>query len=280
MILKIIKLAFLNTPNFYKSIFGENYSNVKKKINLFDIINLLIPKLSIYCPNFLPNIIKKLFFKNDCIYIKNKNEIEDNICIIYINGILSSNDEILNDINILSSFFNRPVNAIYNVSESFIYDIIESYIGKGFNKLTEPCLLGVFTICNKLLNPNIEKLVIIAYSQGTIIMSNILFHLKKLGLDNDIYLKKLEIYTIANCSSNMQYLYVNFPYMEHLVNEHDFVGKLGINCSNELKDYIKIDGKKFIIKNKYGHLLFENYFNNFHLEFKQSKLLKYIKYNE
>lgn len=238
---------------------------------------MIIPKLPFRTPKWLPQFVKDLFFRDDSSYLINYPEVVDNICFIYINGILSSKQEVLNDLNKLKEIFNRPINCIYNPTDSLTVDLIECLLDKETNYITQPALVGLFTITKKILDPYIDKVIIISYSQRTIILSKIVNLLPKLGIDKELYLKKLEIYTIANCSSKMEYISQNLPYMEHLVNEHDFIGKLGINCSDHLGSYIKIDGQKILVRNKYGHLLTENYLDNFLPDFSNSNLIQYIK---
>ena len=48
-------------------------------------------KLPFYCPSWIPNSIKIIFFGSNSKYIVNKNELdEDNNCFIFINGVLGS----------------------------------------------------------------------------------------------------------------------------------------------------------------------------------------------
>ena len=282
MILRIIVSALYNSKNIFRSLVGYNKENLPFNIKIFlkQLYYILIPTLPFRTPKWIPNFVKKIFFKDDSRYLISHPEVVDNICFLYINGILSSNQEVLNDINKLNEIFNRPINGIYNPTDSFTIDLIESLIDKETNHITQPALIGLFTISKKILDPQIDKVIIIAYSQGTLILSKILNLLSNLGFDKEIYLKKIEIYSIANCSSKMRYISQDLPYMEHFVNENDFIGRLGINCSDHLKSYIKIDGQKILIKNKYGHLLNENYLDNFLVDYCNSKLINYIKTNQ
>lgn len=279
MIFSIVTSAVFNSRNIFRSLVGYNNKNLEFNIKIFlkQLNYILIPRLPFKTPKWIPNWIKKILFRDDSNYIFTYPEVVDNICFIYINGILSSKQEVLNDLNKLKEIFNRPINCIYNPTDSLTIDLIECLLDKETNYITQPALVGLFTISKKIIDPHIDKVIIIAYSQGTIILSKIINLLPQIGIDKEIYLKKLEIYTIANCSSKMEYISQNLPYMEHLVNEHDFVGRLGINCSDHLRSYIKIDGQKILVKNKYGHLLTENYFDNFLLDFSNSNLTQYIK---
>jgi len=76
-------------------------------------------------------------------------------------------------------------------------------------------------------------------------------------------LKKLEIYTFANCADKMRYVYPSrkVPYMEHFANERDVVARLGILSPlyGGPEGLIEIDGPVFEQKAAWGHLLNEHY---------------------
>ena len=74
----------------------------------------------------------------------------------------------------------------------------------------------------------------------------------------------------------MIYLNENLPYIESFANENDIVARLGCNCSEEIKKYVKIDGKLFIVKNKSGHMLNTQYLDNFKIDYPNSSLNKYL----
>ena len=291
-ILKILYYAFLNTPNFFRSILGYDIKNnlIKNKSsklnieywNIEEIIlilyNFFLIKLPFHCPSWMPNIIKTIFFGTNSKYIKNDKELDkNNNCFIFINGVLGT-EKLVNYSKLkLELLLDKPINVLFNASDTLIIDLIEALIGKNTEQLTEASTIALYTICSKLLDENINKLIIIAYSQGTIIIAKVLNSLHKLGLNKEKYLSKLEIYCFSNCASNMKYLNNNLPYMEHFANENDFVAKLGCNCPKKIQNLISIDGKIFINKNGTGHMLNSHYLNNFSYNYPLSKLNNYIK---
>ena len=288
-IFKIYYYAFLYTPNLYRSILGNNIGNTSSEINIkslniedFFLIlyNFFIIKLPFHCPSWVPNIIKKIFFGPNSKYIKNDKELDDNNnCFIFINGVLGS-EKIVNYNRIeLALLLDKPINLLFNASDSLVIDLFEAFIGKETHQLTEASTVALYTICSKLLDENINKVIIIAHSQGTVIISKVLNSLYKLGLNKIKYLNKLEIYCFSNCASNMKYLNCNLPYMEHFANENDFIAKLGCNCPKEVEQFISIDGKIFINKNGTGHMLNSHYLNNFSYNYPLSKLNNYINKN-
>ena len=291
-IFKILYYAFLNSPNFFRSIFGYNIinnllENKESELNinywnleeLFLIIyNFCFMKLPFYCPSWIPNSIKIIFFGSNSKYIVNKNELdEDNNCFIFINGVLGSENLVEHNKYELEKLLSKPINILFNASDTLISDLLEALIGKETQELTEASTIALYTICSKLLDTNINKVIIIAYSQGTIIIAKVLNSLHKLGVDKEIYLKKLEIYCFSNCSSHMCYIKDELPYMEHFANNNDFVAKLGCNCPNEIKDLIKIDGPIFINKSGHGHIFNLHYLKNFSNNYPLSRLNNYIK---
>jgi len=283
--------AFINTKNMYSSIFGERKSleNIyykesefsKEKWSLFKYVKLISDiifiKLPISAPSWVPKYLKVLLFGENSKYIPNKREIDtEGTCIIYINGIMSNEEVVKSNQRQIEYLIKRPVNIIHNVTDSVLMDLIECLIGKETDDLTEASTISLYTISNKLLDDNIKKLVIICYSQGTIIIAKVLSSLARLGLNKKKYLEKLEIYAFACCASRMNYLMDELPYMEHFANDNDFVAKLGCNIPIEIKSMVSIDGKKFIAKNRSGHMLNEHYLNNFKVNFPDSKLNYYL----
>ena len=141
--------------------------------------------------------------------------------------------------------FDRPIHVIHNDSDSIFVDLIECLVGKQYEDLTEPAFVTLMAITKKLLDNKIKKIVIICHSQGTIVVGNVINSLKKMGFIHKKYLKKLEIYAVAN-------------------------GDIKKSCD------IKIDGSVIIIPNKHGHMFNSHYFNNFENEYQESKLHRYL----
>jgi len=290
-LLKILYSSFIHTKNIYRSLFGNNiYLNTnnndselnKKNWSLSNIIamisSIFIPTLPIYCPDWMPTIIKNTVFGGNSYFIEDNtfNENLDTECILFVNGILTNKEIIYQNINLLKKIFNRPVHAVFNNTDSLIMDLIECMIGKQTNDLTEASFVTLSVISKLVLNPNIKKLIIICHSQGTIIMAQVLTNLSRFGLDKEYILKKMEIYAFANCSTKMKYIVNNYPYMEHLANENDIIAKMGGNCHPDIEHLIDIDGKRIINPTGMGHLFNSHYLHNLTINFSKSKLLNYI----
>jgi hypothetical protein len=198
-------------------------------------------------------------------------------------------------------------------------DLYECSVGKGFRKnpdagdrrtMTEPAWKAVTALVEALNNPAHKRVVVIAHSQGTIIVANVLRALARTlreqrllsvrrrprrwhdyvcelmdgspqvddkGLRDGLAhclselgderpdailerLRKLEIYTFANCADSMKHVATrgrrSFPYLEHFANENDLVARLGVLSPN---DKIDIDGPRFVRRGAWGHLLNEHH---------------------
>jgi len=290
---KILYSAIWNTRNIYTSLVGDNLTddvttNKKAELNknhwslktTFELFSdIFLPTLPIHAPSWMPSFLKKIIFGGNSKFMldteyPNNDESES---FMYVNGIMSNEDVVKTNQEFLRNMFDRPIDLVHNNTDSLIMDLIECLVGKETDDLTEPAMITLYTMSRKLLNPKIKKLVVICHSQGTIIVAQALNYLHKLGLDKAEYLYKLEVYAFASCATNMTYIIDNLPYMEHFANDNDIVAALGCNCGEDVKDYVSIDGKIFIVKNKSGHMFNAHYVNDFSNDYPESKLNNYIK---
>lgn len=96
-------------------------------------------------------------------------------------------------------------------------------------------------------------------------------------------LKKLEVYTFANCANKMTYITyiydnngkeIGLPFIENFANEFDLVARLGVlSPLKKDPDLIKIDGRLYEKQGKdaWGHLLNEHYLLGLDKYLKQAK---------
>jgi hypothetical protein len=79
------------------------------------------------------------------------------------------------------------------------------------------------------------------------------------------HLRKLEIYAIANCASDMCHVAPAegnrppVPYIESLGNEHDLVARLGVLAERKGEGGVRIDGNCYRRSGAWGHLLNAHY---------------------
>ncbi len=246
----------------------------------------------------------------------------------FINGIATDSAVAAMNSALLARLFGRPITVIQNATNSLGLDLVECAIGKGFRTdpdlrdkgtLTEPSLKAAVAILRALDQQAVERVVVIAHSQGTIIVANVLRAVSKalqgnrrsaagdrqsaeeragaaaesltvqaneprlLALRHELAgalrpfvrapekVKKLEIYTFANCADKMKYVFREggrgYPLIENFANKRDLVARLGVLApSRGDPNLIDIDGPVYekkgcgrLKKGSWGHLLNEHY---------------------
>ena len=80
----------------------------------------------------------------------------------------------------ISYLFHRPVTLIQNSTDSFAVDMLQCMIGKEWAQMTEPVIKALPVIYDALKSPHKRRVIVIAHSQGTIIIANVLRLLYKL----------------------------------------------------------------------------------------------------
>ena len=283
-LMKTIYYAFKDVPSLRYSISGNQNDNESNESNLSNwdfssgvetFSNIFIPSLPFQSPSWLPKPLKHIIFRGDSRLIPSKLQRMNKKYFIFVNGILTPESLIEVNRKFLEDIFYEPFDILHNASDSLPVDLIESAIGKQYTKLSEPGYVLFTALARKILDPNVDKVVVIAHSQGTIITSNVLKALADCGINHNQkeHLKKLEIYMVANCSSDTKYIDQDnqLPYIENISNRGDFVPYLG--SLSRLN--FPIDGKH-IISEKKGHMFNKSYFNNFRNEMQNSKLYNYL----
>jgi len=101
----------------------------------------------------------------------------------FINGIATNEDVAKLNGAYLAHLFHRPVTMIQNATNSWPVDLFECAIGKGFKDdpdsadhktMTEPAWRATAAILEALNADHTHRVVVIAHSQGTIILANVL----------------------------------------------------------------------------------------------------------
>jgi len=97
----------------------------------------------------------------------------------FINGIMTNEEVARYNSACLTHLFHRPLTVVQNATCSGTVDLLECVAGKGLkfcNRriMTEPAWRATTAILEALNRDEIETVVVVAHSQGTIILSNVL----------------------------------------------------------------------------------------------------------
>lgn len=97
----------------------------------------------------------------------------------FINGIATNSDVIKINSTYLANLFHRPMTVVHNATCSFLLDMHECVMGKGFQDredgiITESAWRATAAILSALNSESVRHVVVIAHSQGTIITANVL----------------------------------------------------------------------------------------------------------
>lgn len=247
------------------------------------LIQLFIPSIPIMRPNWLPHTINNLIFGYAPEVIESLlPKINTTERWFYLNGMANSKKIAKQTCTRLEEIFKRPIDCIYNPTNSFVVDLFECITEKQWNDKYPITLIVYQTLVTTLTDDNIEKVVIICHSQGTIIMACVVGMMIQLMPK---YVSKLEIYAFANCSTKMNYTCEyngnNYPYIENIGNYNDTIAKLGMFAPDKS---VSISGEKYINKIKRGHIMDISYIDKFDTKVEYfnekgnySKLYNYLK---
>lgn len=102
------------------------------------------------------------------------------------------------NIDMLSSIFKRPVVGVHNQTYGTVFDLMECLVQRCFSYSTEDTRIIYRHLKGVLMNREITKVVVVAHSQGGIILSTALDSLFA-DVPSDAF-DKLEIYTFGYVS--------------------------------------------------------------------------------
>lgn len=213
----------------------------------------------------------------------------------FVNGILTNDDVAELNAACLADLFHRPITIIQNATSSAWLDLAECAAGKQWHRTTESVRQAFPAVYHALVSRK-ERVVVVAHSQGTIIMSVVLRLLEdsvRLGecrsrsrraaaavprfpaaypirhADFEPLtrrdLAKLEIYGFANCANTMTCVAGTnrragpLPWIESFANERDIVARLGMLAPHAGARGVDIAGPKYVRRGAWGHLLNEHY---------------------
>ena len=252
--------------------------------------DILVPSLPVTAPRWCPPPLSWLLFHPTTIHRRPDHHENPSShpheTWLFVNGVLT--DEPLAQLHaaFLSDIFHRPVTLIQNATDGLIEDLAECALDKAVLRTGEAAMKAFPVVYDALADPETERVVLIAHSQGTIIASVVLRALASLPhvhlaadaarmepvREGDIpldlaefepltlaQLGKLELYCFANCATNMTYIDAarRIPWIESFGNEHDLVARLGMLAPHP--ERVRIDGPRYLRRGAWGHLLNEHY---------------------
>ncbi|CUS10898.1 unnamed protein product, partial [Tuber aestivum] len=204
-------------------------------------------------------------------------EIRDGENWVFVNGVAAGNHWLQANVDMISEIFGRPVTGIHNRTYGTVFDLLECLIQRCFSYATKDTRVLYDHLKSVLLDNNIQTCVVIAHSQGGIILSTALDSLFA-DIPSGAF-EKLEIYTFG-CAANHFNNPIRFvpsqpqtpspadppapeerliKHIEHYCNEHDFVARLGALHFSKDKPSNRFVGKVFENKGHGGHLLNQHY---------------------
>lgn len=138
----------------------------------------------------------------------------------FANGIVSDRNAWHLQASMISSIFRKKIEALFNPTETILVDLAECVYGRTLNRKDTNVDDYI-----KELKPAIEsgaEVNVIAYSQGGIIMSEVLSRLVEMDLD----LSKLSVYTFG--SAHDDFNFDGKVFSEHFANLGDYVASIGV----------------------------------------------------
>jgi hypothetical protein len=141
------------------------------------LLNVSIPSLPRTPPNFIPPFLDDLFWEPTVILQRPDHNgsyttFPDEAW-FFINGIMTNDSVAQLNAAFISYLFRRPLTLIQNSTNSFFVDMAQCAIGKEWDLTTEPAAKAFPPIYDALKSEK-EKVVVVAHSQGTIIMATVL----------------------------------------------------------------------------------------------------------
>lgn len=119
---------------------------------------------------------------------------------MFINGVATSHSQLRKTVDNLSATFKRPVTGIHNRSYGLVGDLIECLIQRSFAYHTQDIRIAEAALIQALKDDTISKVVVIAHSQGGIVISLALDRLYCI-LPAEVF-TKLEIYTFGSAAAS------------------------------------------------------------------------------
>lgn len=266
------------------------------------LLNVSLPSLPVAAPPFGPPGLNDWFFQPSSILQRPDHQ---GSCTsfpdeswFFINGILTNPAVAQLNAAHLASLFHRPITLLHNATAGLLVDLAQCAVGKQWRRITEPAVKVLPALYDALKRPDKQRVVVIAHSQGTLIIATVLdllyaltppapadrrlrgargaepvaipasdqpLHLSDFEPLQPAELAKLEVYCFATCANQLRWYRPPaggrqpLPWLEHFGNERDLVARLGLLAPDAAQYGIQIDGERWLRPGAWGHLLGEHY---------------------
>lgn len=255
----------IKIPFFVSSILGLPWSwippyNYYSEFRIIDLwrmrrtlrylFNILVPSVPRTPPPYGPPFFNNFFWQPSVIlqrpdhngsYTTFMNE-----AWFFINGIMTNDSVAQVNAAYLAYLFHRPITLIQNSTGSFTYDLLHCVLGKQWERTTEEVIKAFPPIYDALKSEK-KRVVVIAHSQGTIVMARVLNLLSALTYRKEEIPEAVEAEIPFAIPREERYAGPEFVYPEQgQLNLKDFelldereLAKLEIycfaNCANRMK---------------------------------------------
>lgn len=142
------------------------------------VLNVSLPSLPFAPPPFGPQLLNELFWQPSVVLQRPDHE---GSCTsfpaeswFFVNGIMTNSAVAQLNAAHLSWLFHRPVTLLQNATAGLIVDLLQCAVGKQWRRITEPAVKAMPAIYDALKRRDKQRVVVIAHSQGTIIMATVL----------------------------------------------------------------------------------------------------------
>lgn len=185
----------------------------------------------------------------------------------FVNGVATTGSGAQDDINELHGLVRRPITAIVNHSLGLWFDLVQSVMQRDLGLATKDLREGYKYIHEAVNNPAMERVVVIAHSQGAILTSA---WIDQLVADLPAHLlAKVEVYTFGSAANHFSLHAYALARVEHFANMFDYVARHGVldHCRGGayapgVDDTVKaVYGRypgRVFARNRTGHMLLDH----------------------
>jgi len=218
---------------------------------------------------------EKIFENND-ILVSEEKYINSKERWIFVNGIGVDFEIAKLNASHIAELFQKTIKLIYKPTYGILYDLAETIGGRTFDIPSTTDTMIQDSLYKSLMNNEVDKVVLILHSQGSVIACNAIRKMIKKGsveLKESIE-RKLEVYSFGSVADSF-FLFNKGPVYENFVNREDFISYLSLTKNMFVEDISskekKVDKNEesfprtFVNKdpNKSGHLLSAHYLTDF-----------------